>query len=571
MEIPTVNCSTLRSLVAQLTLVGLAYAPAAALAQNPAKPVAVVAISGYDELMKDVDFLGSLAGQPQASQNIDVMLQMFTQQKGLEGLDKTLPLGAVVTHDGVMPGGAVLAPVTDLAKLLDVLKGLGVTSQPGDGGVTQISAQGQTAFAKTMGKWAAVSMAPAMLDNLPADVGEMLASLTKDYDLAVKVFVQNVPEAYRQQGIELISMSARQGLQKQDGETDDAYAERQKQVEAQLEQMKRAFNELDQFTVGLALDSAQHRAYLDFGYQAIPGTKLAQDIAAQNDSKTNFAGFFQPDAAMTMSFASKVTGADEAQLTQMMATLRQKAAAGIDESGDVKSEQAKSDLKAGINEFLDAVEATLKNGVMDGGAVLNMTPEALTFVAGGYIAEPAKVESGLKKIISAAKSEDDEGKMPEVKWSSDSHAGVTFHTLSAPIPADEEEARQFFGEAVDMAVGIGKNSVYFALGRDCLDAVKKVIDVSAKSPNKPIAPMEMTLALGQIMDVAQSMAKGDDKAKVEMIANMLKNETSGRDHVRIVTQPIENGVRVRIETEEGVLRAIGMAAMAAQMQGAGAP
>jgi hypothetical protein len=40
--------------------------------------------------------------------------------------------------------------------------------------------------------------------------------------------------------------------------------------------------------------------------------------------------------------------------------------------------------------------------------------------------------------------------------------------------------------------------------------------------------------------------------------------------VKLAAEPIENGVRMRLEAEEGVLRAIGMAAMQAQMQAAGA-
>jgi hypothetical protein len=99
--------------------------------------------------------------------------------------------------------------------------------------------------------------------------------------------------------------------------------------------------------------------------------------------------------------------------------------------------------------------------------------------------------------------------------------------------------------------------------------LKKVIDDSAAAPAKPTVPMEMTVALGQIMNAAQGFADEDDKPQIEMIANMLANEAEGRDHVRMNAQPIENGVRMRIEAEEGVLRAIGMGAMQAQMQGAG--
>ena len=46
---------------------------------------------------------------------------------------------------------------------------------------------------------------------------------------------------------------------------------------------------------------------------------------------------------------------------------------------------------------------------MDGGAVLNMAPGSMSFVVGGLITEPAKIESGLKKLVDAmAQSEGDD-------------------------------------------------------------------------------------------------------------------------------------------------------------------
>jgi len=357
-------------------------------------------------------------------------------------------------------------------------------------------------------------------------------------------------------------------MNRQDDETDEQYAQRKKMLEGQLEELKRFINELDQFTVGLSIDGEQQRAFIDFAYTAIPGTKLAADIAANNNAKTNFAGFVQPDAAMTLTFASKMTSADAAQLDQMVETLRKQAGDAIDDEEKIESADAKEKIKAGVNDFIDAIKSTLEAGTIDGGASLMLEPDALTFTAGGFIADPAKVESGLKKIAEAAK-EQEKDKMPEVNWAAEKHGDVTFHTLQAPVPEEEEEQRRLFGENLDIAVGIGQKAVYFALGRNAMDEVKKVIDASAAAPNKPTAPMELTLSLGQIMTAAQSFADDDDKPQIEMIANMLANEANGRDHVRMVGQPIENGIRMRLEAEEGVLRAIGMAAMQAQMQAAG--
>ena len=42
-----------------------------------------------------------------------------------------------------------------------------------------------------------------------------------------------------------------------------------------------------------------------FHLHFVPGSKLAKQLAAYNEPKTNFAGFYQPDAAATMTFATQ--------------------------------------------------------------------------------------------------------------------------------------------------------------------------------------------------------------------------------------------------------------------------
>ena len=53
---------------------------------------------------------------------------------------------------------------------------------------------------------------------------------------------------------------------------------------------------------------------------------------------------------------------------------------------------------------------------------------------------------------------------------------------------------------------------------------------------------------------------------LQAIADMLKNDAQGRDHIRASGTLIENGLKYRFEAEEGVLRAIGKAAMMAQQK-----
>jgi hypothetical protein len=537
-----------------------------AQSSDPMKLLAIVTLSGYDAILKDVNFVGSLAGQPQAAQQLDMMLQMFTQNKGLAGLDKSRPLGVFVLSDGADFQGALCVPVTDISALLEVLEPFGVTSEDQGDGTQTLSVGGTHLFLRSKGPWAFLSPLPQSLTNLPDDPSTYFASLAKQYDIGVQVMVQNVPEHLRLMAVEQLSQSMESGLQQLPDEDAQAYALRKSVAQAQLQQVTRMIQEIDQLTLGIQLDGDEQRAMVDLAFTAVEETTLAEQIADYSNANTNYAGFFQPDAAMMLSFASKITKEESAQFNQMFGTIRQQVMKSIDDQEDLPSDEARDVMKSALGDFLDALQGTVKAGMMDGGAVLNMAPESLTLVAGGFVGDPSKIESGLKKIADLAK---EEPKFPGIQWNDHHHGDVQFHTMSIPVPEDKPEPRQLFGEALDIVVGIGNQSVYFSLGKNCLDAVKQVIDASKANPGKPIAPMEMTVSLSQIMAVASTFAKEEDKGQLEMIANMLEGESSGRDHVRLVLQPIDGGLRYRLEAEEGVLRAFGMAAMAAQAQGAG--
>jgi hypothetical protein len=444
------------------------------------------------------------------------------------------------------------------------LKAFGVTTADAGNGVTQISANGQTLFGKNEGGWTFLSMMPQMLEGLPADPAAAFKSLTDEYDLAIRANIQNVPEPYRQMAIQQVKQGIDAGMKKMPEETDEQFQGRKAMATAQFENIQRMINEIDQLTFGLSIDSEQQRTFMDFVYTAVAGTQLADQLKALGDPKTNFAGFFQPDATGMLMVATQVNENDKAQTKQMVEALRAQLATAIDQDDDLPSDSAKEAVKAAGNDFIDALVATVDAGTMDFGAVANLSPEGLTVVAGGFVGDAAKIESGLKKLAQAHKEKPD---MPEIHWGAESHSGVTFHTLSVPVPANEEESKKLFGDAIDIAVGIGEKSVYFAMGKDNLTAVKKVIDESAANPGKSVAPMELSVSVGQILNTVAAFKPED--ATLRMIADTLKNEAEGRDHVKIVAQPVDNGLRTRFEVEEGVMRAIGVGVKAQQQQAMG--
>jgi len=136
--------------------------------------------------------------------------------------------------------------------------------------------------------------------------------------------------------------------------------------------------------------------------------------------------------------------------------------------------------------------------------------------------------------------------------------------MSVPVPEDQEDARKLLGDKVDIAIGIGTDAVYVAIGRDNLDAINKAIDASRAEPNKEIKPFELSLSLGPIMETAAANSKAEDTESLQAIADMLQNDAQGRDHIRVTGQLIPNGLQYRVEAEEGVLRAVGKGITEAQ-------
>src|SRR5262249_6630451 len=276
----------------------------------------------------------------------------------------------------------------------------------------------------------------------------------------------------------------------------------------------------------------------------VAGSKMAQQVAAYTQPGTNFSAFYQRDAAATVSFAtkadSKLMADNIAQFDNMMRNLRRQSEREIDKKHS--DPQEREALKAAASDVFDAIEATIKEGEIDGGASVHAEPHSITFISGVHVKEPAKIEEALKKIEAVAKSKPD---FPGVKWNAANHAGVNFHTLAVPVPEGKEEPRKLFGDTLDITIGIGPAAVYVALGKDNMAALEKAIDASAADQKKESLPFAASLSLGQIFAVAADTKEGPQKAALQAMADKLNGEMKGRDHVHMSGEVIPNGLRYR--------------------------
>jgi hypothetical protein len=473
----------------------------------------------------------------------------------LVGLDKKKPWGGVVLADGA---GAikflVFLPVSDVKGLVNAFAGPPFSFSAMDAGNGVLQIQGPApipAFAKTQGNYTFFSQSPTDLADLPQNPEALLGGLNKDYDFAVRAFVQNVPEGFRDQIVGGLRMGMQMNLQRPNpGEDPQAFALRKQLVEEQLKQMDQLFKELDTFTLGAKIDGAAKTAHLDIGVTVTPTGEMAKQLAAIGSLSTNHAGFLMPEAAFNMTVVTSMSGQEIAQANAMIKTFGEQAQTQIDKEASFPNDEVRKNAKAIVADLFSVAERTIGTGKIDFGATVLLAPQSATFVAGGSVADGATVEAALKKFIDMAKNE-----LPEVKLNAGKLDGITLHSMSIPIP--DADAQKAFGQSADVVVGIGDKTVHVAFGRDATDALKKV--VSASSAARSVPPFQMIASLTPILNFANSI---EPDPTVANVAQTLA-ATPGKDHVSLVANVEKNGFIYRLKAEEGVLRAIGAAARSA--------
>ncbi|MEX2142180.1 MAG: hypothetical protein WD894_23130 [Pirellulales bacterium] len=527
------------------------------------KPVVVVSLAGYDELMSDVDFVGQITGIPMLSaQMAEEGLKQVTQGQGLKGLDKKKPWGGVLLSDGGFGFKfLVFVPVSDVKGLIEVFTGpFGFTAKDVGNGVLEVQGPApQSGFAKTQGAYTFFAQNAADLADLPKDPEALLAGLNKEYDFAVRAFVQNVPQVFRDQILGGLRMGMQFSLQQQNpGEDPQAFALRKQLVEQQLTQMETLFKELDTFTVGAKIDGAAKTANLDIGVTVAAGSEMAKQLAKIGDVQTDHAGFLLPDAAVNMTAVGVVSPQEIEQANTMIKSLGEQAKNEIDKDSSFPDAKTRDTAKEILADLIDVVTKTVATGKIDFGATVLLAPESATIVAGGTVADGATVESALKKFVEMAQSE-----LPEVKLNAGKLDGITLHTMSIPIP--EANVQKAFGETADLVVGIGAKSVHLAFGRNATEALKKVVDHSTANTAKTVPPFQMIASLTPILTFANSVEPNPDVANVVQTLSA----APGKDHVSLVAEIAKNGILYRLKAEEGVLRAIGAGVRTAIPVGAG--
>lgn len=527
----------------------LLAAPLAAVWAQTVKPVAVVSIASVKENLADVAYLSGIAGMADAGKSAMFFGNAFTA-----GIDKTRPIGLYVVPEAGDFHGVAFVPVSDLKVLLEVHKETIGTPKDVGNNILEIGAMGRTAFIKEQAGWAFVAESKEHLAGLPQDPVALLGDLPKKYNVAGKILVQNIPQELRRMAIDELKLGVERALNNAPGAQNNVNPDEvKKALQTQLASIEKLISESEEVTIGLGINAETKSSYLDFSFTARAGTSLAQQMASQVGTKTNFAGFLLPEASVTLNFVSVASKDDIAQVAAALKMYRATADKRLDDIPELTPEQ-RGPAKAAVGQMFDVIEKTIAAGKIEGGAALVLLPKSISFAAGGGVADGAAFETALKSLLELGKSQPD---FPKVEYNVGTQGDLKLHRLTATTPNGEPEARELLGEKLEILIAIGPKTVLVTGGKDAAALLKKIVERSAAEASKPVPPLQLNVALIPILKFYKSV---DNNPIVAGVLSSL--EQSGGDRISLTSQATPLSSTGRLEVQEGIIKAAGEAAKA---------
>jgi len=522
------------------------------------KTVLTVSISGFDAIKKDAEVIANASNMP-------LLMLPFMNEKGLAGLDTTKPWGAVVQTDGQDLRIFAFLPVSDpelALGLLGPLGGGGDPPKPDAEGVYEIEVRGNEVVLAKKGDWVILADNRQTLANVPADPVPLLDGLNESYAIAIRGSIKDIPASMRDQVVGLIRSGVEMAQQAQPDQAPGEQA-----IARSLEQVDKLLNEMDSVLIGLAVDPQSKAIRLDVEATAIEGTSTAAEYASAAEAKSNLAGFYLPEAALTVLLAQALPKQDSKQIQEWLDARKSDAMEDLDEQE--LSEGERKLAKQMLGDLISVLHKTAAAGQIDVGLSVLASADSLSLVGGGFVADAATLEKLFKQSAHLAIAEDP-GLEEAITLDAEEHQGVRLHTVSVPaeqLPTDDIPA-MLVGDAFTAAIGFSDQHAYLAIGPQAIDKLKQAIDQSKAAAGESLPPVRVSVSLTAIGNILAGLGDVADEDVPTEVLDALA-QAGPDDHILISSEAIPNGVRTRIEIEPGVLKAIGTAATAMSPFGAG--
>ncbi len=468
-----------RRLLAAAAAVVLCLSPAAA---KPPEPTVEVRLRAVNDVADLAEYFGGLVGQEEQAKQVKGLVQAFTTEKGIEGLDPKRPFGAyAVLTPGVADSPAyLLVPVADEESVLNLLRNrVNVTPEKLAGGAYKVHvpllpvplhfrfAHGYAYLTLRAEDLAADNLIPASA-FFANDDGALLS---------VVAHLDRIPDAVKSVAVGQFENGI--AIERQKKGPNETPAQRKLKnllFDAIVGAGQSGLTEGNDFTLRVKVDPKADDLSLELGLTGKPGTPLAKTLAAMGGRPTRAAGIAGEVAAPVFSGGVKVSVPDG---------YRPRFEAVVDELMAEAVTQAKENDKAAVKRVLGVLAPTFKAGELDAAAAFG-GPDAggkYAFVAAVAVKDGKAIEQLVKDFAPFVPAD-----KAAFTFDVDTVNGFTLHKVAANKV--EPGVERVFGT----------KTLWVATGPDCVavsfepDGAGLRRAVAAKPVAAPVAGGQMSVA-----------------------------------------------------------------------------
>lgn len=560
------------------------------------EPFAVVAFSGLDAATGSLGKLLTAAGAEQ-----EAALVAAAPVEQLKGIDGARPWGMLWSATADQPRPLVFAPIASLDEFLTSPAFQAAPIPPMEkleDGVTQVNTP-VPVFLKEHNGWLFGAQEAAALASLPDDPTPLLGGLEKQYDVAVRLYVQRVPESLRQ----LLKAQLEGAGGAPDGPPaadpfgasllqDDPFGGGAPEGFGDANPfgmpgvggamgaavIDGVFANLDEVTLGLKLDGDAEKATLDVTATVVESSPAAARFAALEGLKSDHAGLLLPGSMVAMHATVPLLPTDAEALAAGVESLVAMSEAGGDPAAiadeAARQEAVRQQEMAELAKRL--VLTTIRSGKIDGGIAMFAKPGDTTLIYGGKAANAMALR---EVMIDAVRQAQKEAGIPQDQFERIDYKGYRFVIVNGiktanfdkpgdagALPGEESEGptpQEMFGEEVQIVLALNEGDHYLAMGTNAVDQVKAVIDASQAAAAQPAMPFTLSIGLQSALAFGADAEMKDISPEVEARIKAL----DGADRIMLRVAPAGRGATLRLELERQPLLAFVILAVEGIKQG----
>ena len=477
------------------------------------RPFWTLFISSLDRIQSACEIVFESVDRSDLSKTMDDRLKTY---RNLSGIARTKPVGVMSTWSDISLSEIVFVPVEDIQELLKTST-FGVVGfhevkpdhyeieRPG-APYQVVVRKGYAYFADSVSSIRAVQVTPEQLTR----------GLSDRYEIALHLDLLQIPHPTKLKFIANIRSQVEPWLQPQDDEIEESANLRKSLGQLILDLVERVILDTKNLTIGGKLDSKTRQAHVEIVLQAVPKSQMATSFNRLSSHRSEFAPLIQPDLPAGVAFNLPLSGL----IPQIL---------GPSDQPPVKGAQ------------LDAALQLAGTGMGD-----------LSLIAAVHGPDAVDLSNAIPRLLLKLEQS---GQFKDVNENFDIHRGVILHSL---IPRELPTAiTNWVGTDVEMILGQDRKTVWMGLGKSepLLDRLRNAIDlIDQPSTSRTTSPLVRARFEARKLPelVASDLLVPDANPQVARQAF-----SQGNDGFNLTINPIADGLKLRIEFEEGFTRLVG--------------